>query len=424
VEHLSTFGFNRDPFSNEPRLSPPFDNAAQQEALTRLSRAVLQARGLSVLTAEGGAGKTMLVRQLLESMEEEMFEACMLVPVPGVTNGRWVLDRFAQQLGVEEPAVDSGELLGQVYEQLAIVREDGRHAVLIIDEAQVLAECGALSELRGLLNLEYEDRRLLSLVLVGLPGLDEAMLSEPAMDRVEVRASLPCFDAKTATAYLRQRVEAAGGRFEVFEPSSVDALIKASGGNPRRLNVLADNALFEAHLGGHTLVAASDVERAAADLGYIGEGIESLAPAAAAPRPIVEPSPQAPVPVAPMESPEIRPDALDVFEAEPSLDVPESSFDVPVSAPMQDPRVLPEPELLIDEVVAVDIDSALTSSPESVADPQVSRPLAAGEAVEPVFEAPALAPVAAEPDEAAFQVDSNSDSDDELDAVFAEMLDD
>ena len=66
-------------------------------------------------------------------------------------------------------------MLSEVYDQLAIVREEGRHAVVILDEAQVLAEQGVLRELRGLLNLEYEERRLLTLVLVGLPALASAV---------------------------------------------------------------------------------------------------------------------------------------------------------------------------------------------------------------------------------------------------------
>jgi hypothetical protein len=162
VEHLDHFGLARDPFSNEPQLALWFESAGHAAAEQRLRRALRQGKGLCVLLGEGGSGKTLLVRHLLESLEEDLFEACMLVPVPGVSDGHWILDRFARQLGVEEPADTSAALLGQIYERLAIVREDGRHTVLVLDEAQVLAEQGVLRELRGLLNLEYEDRRLRS----------------------------------------------------------------------------------------------------------------------------------------------------------------------------------------------------------------------------------------------------------------------
>ena len=78
-----------------------------------------------------------------------------------------MLTRFAKQLGIEEPAPEREALLAEVYERLAIIREDGRHAVLIIDDAQALASPETLAEVCGLLKLEYEDRRLLSLVLAG-----------------------------------------------------------------------------------------------------------------------------------------------------------------------------------------------------------------------------------------------------------------
>ena len=149
MEHLSTFGLTRDPFANEPQLDLFFESRSAQDAGARLRRAAQQGKGLVVVTGAGGLGKTMLVRHLLDSLEEEMFEACLLVPVPGVSDGAWVLDRLARQLGVEKPASDRAAALAELYERLAIVREDGRSAVVILDEAQVLAEQGVLRELRG-----------------------------------------------------------------------------------------------------------------------------------------------------------------------------------------------------------------------------------------------------------------------------------
>jgi type II secretory pathway predicted ATPase ExeA len=283
VEHLSTFGLLRDPFANEPQLASYFEGLGAAQALRRLTRGLRQAKGLCVLSGPGGSGKTMLVRHLLESLEEDLFEACMLVPVPGVSTGAWLLDRFAQQLGVEEPAADPSAMLAQIYEQLAVVREDGRHTVLIIDEAQVLADQGLLRELRGLSNLEYEDRRLLSLVLVGLPALERALADEPALaDRVDLRVRLAPLDEEASAQYLAQRIRCAGGAPAVLEAAAVAALVKTGAGNPRRLNNLADGALFEAHLAGRAAATAEDVERAAAELGLELAGQGELPPAAAA----------------------------------------------------------------------------------------------------------------------------------------------
>ena len=254
MEHLSTFGLTRDPFANEPQLDLFFESQSARETGARLRRAVQQGKGLVVLTGAGGLGKTMLVRHVLEGLEEEIFEACLLVPVPGVSDGGWVLDRLARQLGVESPARERAAVLTEVYEQLAIVREEGRHAVVILDEAQVLAEQGVLRELRGLLNLEYEERR-------------HAVAEEPALaDRLDVPLRIGPLTSEEAGRYLTHRIRAAGGNPAIVESGAVAALVKWGAGVPRRLNRLADAALFEAHMAGRVSATAADVERAAAEL--------------------------------------------------------------------------------------------------------------------------------------------------------------
>jgi type II secretory pathway predicted ATPase ExeA len=295
VEHLSTFGLTRDPFANEPQLDLYFESRSAQDAGARLRRAAQQGKGLVVVTGAGGLGKTMLVRHLLDSLEEEMFEACLLVPVPGVSDGAWVFDRLARQLGVEKPVSDRGAALAELYERLAIVREDGRNAVVILDEAQVLAEQGVLRELRGLLNLEYEERRLLTLVLVGLPSLARAVAGEPALaDRVDVPLRLGPLTAEESGRYLTHRIRAAGGNPAILESGAVAALVKWAGGVPRRLNALADAALFEAHLASRVSATAADVERAALELQLPQpEGVTAPAPAAKeAPRKPLAPEPK------------------------------------------------------------------------------------------------------------------------------------
>lgn len=279
MEHLSTFGLTRDPFANEPQLDLFFESQSVRDNAARLRRAAQQGKGLVVLTGAGGLGKTMLVRHVLEGLEEEIFEACLLVPVSGVSDGAWVLDRLARQLGVETPSRERATVLAEVYDQLAIVREGGRHVVVILDEAQVLAEQGVLRELRGLLNLEYEERRLLTLVLVGLPALARAIADEPALaDRVDVPLRLAPLSNDEASRYVTHRIRAAGGNPAIVESGAVAALVKWGMGVPRRLNRLADAALFEAHLAGRVSATAADVERAAAEL----ELRESELPAAAA----------------------------------------------------------------------------------------------------------------------------------------------
>jgi type II secretory pathway predicted ATPase ExeA len=300
VEHLHHFGLSEDPFRNEPRLRDFFDTRSSRDALARLDRGLRQAKGLLVLVGDVGAGKTMVVRRLLENLEEEVFEASMLVVLNGAADAVWMLTRFAKQLGVEEPEREREALLAQVYEQLAIIREDGRHAVLIIDDAHLLASRATLAEVCGLLKLEYEDRRLFSLVLAGADPLDAAISADPSLaQHVEVRVRMAPLDAEAAATYLGRRVQQSGGDPGILDAAAVTALHQLGRGLPGLMNTLADNALFEAFLCGHQQMIRGDVERAHRDLGWEtpaagpSRNASAAANGGAAPRSAAVPAPAA-----------------------------------------------------------------------------------------------------------------------------------
>lgn len=267
MEHLEHFGLSRDPFSNDPQLSVYFESAEHASAERRVRRSVTQQKGLCVLSGPAGAGKSMVVRHLLESLEEEVYEACLLVPVPGVADAGWVFSRFAAHLGVAEPSPERAALLAQIYEQMAVIREEGRQVVLILDEADVLAERGALGDLRALLNLEYEERRLLTLVLVGPTEIEDLIARERGLaERLDIHVRLRPLDADAATQYLTHRIRRVGGSPAILDASALDALIERAGGIPRRMNTIADNALFEAFVGGRVSATRDDVLHAASEL--------------------------------------------------------------------------------------------------------------------------------------------------------------
>lgn len=267
MEHLHHFGLPHDPFINDPDLRFYFESASHRDAQRRVERGLRQRKGLTLMTGDGGMGKTLLARRILESLEEDVFEAALLVMLPGAADATGILQRFARQVGCTEPAAGRGELLAQIYEQLAIVREEGRHAVLMIDDAQVMTP-EVFSELSGLLNLEYEDRRLVSMLFVGSPELDRLVQNNASiMPRVDVRVRLAPLDMPNTTAYLTHRLAVAQGNPNVVPNSALESLFKFGRGRPRLLNTLADNALFEAYLAGRPAIHPSDVERAASDLG-------------------------------------------------------------------------------------------------------------------------------------------------------------
>jgi type II secretory pathway predicted ATPase ExeA len=267
VEHLHHFGLRQDPFQNEPDLRFYFDSVSHTEPYRRVERGLRQNKGLCVMTGEGGTGKSLLARRLLETLEEEIFDAQFILIMPGATNAASVLNRYARMVGIEDASANRPALLAQIYEQLAIVREEGRHSVLIVDDAHLLAK-EALAEIGGLLNLEYEDRRLVSLFLVGLPQLDVTLCHEASLgQRVDIRVLLGPLDYQNTSDYVMHRLGLAGGMAEIIPAEAMSALYKFGRGRPRLLNTLADNALFESYLAGRKTLTSEDIERAAADLG-------------------------------------------------------------------------------------------------------------------------------------------------------------
>ena len=160
-------------------------------------------------------------------------------------------------------------MIAQIYDQLAIVRENGRQPVLIIDDAHALARHGALAEVCSLLKLEYEDRRLLSLVLAGPVMLDRSLSADPSLaHRIDVRVELASYSPEAAASYLAHRVSQVGGDPGIIDGGALAALHELGRGYPGLMNTLADNALFEAFICGRSQMTRVDVERAHRDLGW------------------------------------------------------------------------------------------------------------------------------------------------------------
>lgn len=276
MEHLERFGLERDPFRNEPQLEFWFGARPHVAAGRRLRRCVEQGKELCVLIGPVGSGTTTVARALAEQLDPEVFEVAMLMPLRGV-DPDGLRARIAQQLGVESPAADRSESMRQLYAQLVALRAEGRRAVIGIDEAHTLGS-DALAELRVLLNLEHDDQRLLTLLLIGTPELVAAIARDPGLPgRVELQVALAPLDVAEAHAYLAHRLEVAGGNPVLFAPPVLDAIAERASGLPRRLNALADATLFEAHLAERERPTAEDVERAARDLPWADPALETAA---------------------------------------------------------------------------------------------------------------------------------------------------
>ena len=268
MSYLEYYELAQEPFSNAPVSRFYYSSAQHAQALMRLTHAVSQMKGLAVLVGDIGAGKTTLARRLLDSLPEDEYEAALLVIVHSGITAHWLLRRIALQLGVESPAEEKLALLSQLYQRLVRIHEAGKKAVVLIDEAQMLASREIMEEFRGLLNLEVPERKLLSFVFFGLPEIEDNLrLDPPLAQRVSLKYRLEPLSPEATEAYVRHRLRLAGAQRVPFTPPALARLHAHSRGTPRLINTLCDNALFEGFVARAREIDDRLVDRVARDLG-------------------------------------------------------------------------------------------------------------------------------------------------------------
>lgn len=269
MDHLAYYGLTQEPFAVMPLTNFYYHNDQHDQAYMRLKRAVEAMKGLAVLVGDIGTGKTLLARRLLEKLPEDQYEVSLLVVLHSDVDSDWLVKRIAAQFGVEHPDGTKVEVIGKLYERLVQLAEQGKRGVILIDEAHMLRKKELLEEIRGLLNLELPEQKLISFVMFGMPELDENLKSEPALaQRMAVRYQLKNFTPEVVVDYVRFRLFHAGCDRQVFSADALARLHEYTNGNPRLINVVCDNALFEGFVRRATLpMPAAVVEDVVADLG-------------------------------------------------------------------------------------------------------------------------------------------------------------
>jgi type II secretory pathway predicted ATPase ExeA len=270
MSYIEYFSLEREPFSNAPDARFYYDSDQHSQALVRLMYAVNSNKGLAVLVGGVGTGKTTLARRMLDTLDESKYESSMLVMVHSSINPEWILTRIAMQLGVQDPAADRLTVLKQLYERLLEIEEQGRRAVILIDEAQMLQSRELMEEFRGLLNLEIPGKKLLNIIFFGLTELEDCLqLDEPLAQRVALKFHLNSLPIDITTSYIKFRLQVAGGKDGLFEDEAIAAVHRFAGGVPRLINTICDNCLFESFMLKAEKINARIVHSVAGDLGLL-----------------------------------------------------------------------------------------------------------------------------------------------------------
>ena len=259
------FGLTESPFSISPNPKFLYMSERHTEALAHLNYGLREGGGFVLLTGEVGTGKTTVSRCLRQQLPDDTDLA--LVVNPTLTERELlasICDEFKLSYGTE---AGIKELFDCLRHYLLANRQAGRKTLLLIDEAQHLS-AEVLEQLRLLTNLETDEAKLLQVVLIGQPELQQ-LLRQPLLrqlaQRITARYHLLPLSCEDVDAYVRFRLQVAGCVQPIFTPRAIRALHRLSGGIPRIINLIAERALLGAYAEGEGKISDSIVVQAAYD---------------------------------------------------------------------------------------------------------------------------------------------------------------
>jgi general secretion pathway protein A len=263
--YCEVFGLQRFPF--EDRADPKFYYPTPdcEETLASMEYEMRYGDGLALVLGEAGTGKSMIVRRFVQRLRPGDHVVVITIPTAGHLN---IVKELARGLGVSLPALPKTQrCLARLRKQLIREAGDETRSIVVIDQAENLSN-DDLIELAAVSEFRNQDRRLLSIVLVGQPEL-MSLLNQPEFARLRqqafTRRVLEPLSLEQTGAYIRHRLERAGAAHaEIFDRRAVELIHRHAAGNPRIINKVCNAAL----------VAAYGAERTAVDRALIQEVIE------------------------------------------------------------------------------------------------------------------------------------------------------
>lgn len=260
------FGLTSQPFSIAPNPDFMFLGNRHTEALAHLRYGLGDAGGFVLLTGEVGTGKTTVSRCLLAELPANTQVAFILNPTLSELE---LLAAICDELKIRYKKTDASlkNLTDKITAKLQKNHQAGVNTILIIDEAQHL-QPAVLEQLRLLTNLETNTKKLLQVILIGQPELQQLLQRQDLRQlaqRITARYHLMPLTMAEVRLYVEHRLQVAGCQRPVFNEAALRALFRYSGGVPRLLNLLCDRAMLGAYSQQRALVDARLVTLAAGE---------------------------------------------------------------------------------------------------------------------------------------------------------------
>jgi putative secretion ATPase (PEP-CTERM system associated) len=277
------YGLSSKPFQLNPDPNFFFGSKQHRRAKAYLEYGVSRNEGFIVITGEIGAGKTTVLRSLIEGLHGSNVITGHLVTTQ--LGAEDTLRMVGAAFGFRVKDVPKSELLITLEAFLISQTSKGKRCLLIVDEAQNLS-AKAVEELRMLSNFQFGNQALLQSFLIGQPEFRE-ILQRPEMEQFRQRVAATChigpLDADETQRYIEHRLKCAGATDKpTFEPAAFDGIYRATSGIPRRVNSLCDRLLLLGFLGNKTHLTADDVAEVVREFAQESNVPAKPAPVAAA----------------------------------------------------------------------------------------------------------------------------------------------
>lgn len=238
------FGLSCRPFdlASDPRFL--FMTAQHARAVANMKFALLNRDSFVIITGEIGIGKTTILNTVMQELGPDFVTARLThTTLSDIELLQALLSEFGMPIYKDKKVLLLDTLRAFFLKQY----EQGKHVVIIVDEAQNLST-PALEELRLLSCIDTADRKIVSIVLTGQPSLDD-LLDAPGLtqlrQRARLRQRLEALNEEETVEYLRYRLAIAGGELEeIFETETIKDIFRLTQGIPRLINTLCDTALM------------------------------------------------------------------------------------------------------------------------------------------------------------------------------------
>jgi len=260
------YGLRANPFNVNPDPRYLFLTRHTEEALACLTYGIQSRKGFVLLTGEVGTGKTTLINKLLEWLRLQQVATAFIFN--SRLNVPQFLDYMMADFGIPCDTRAKSQILLRLYNWLLDRYRAGETAVLIVDEAQNFSD-EVLEEISMLTNLETFTEKLLQIVLVGQPELEQK-LKQPQLrqlkQRLTLRAKTHPLTLEETKAYIQQRLRIAGSNgTQIFEPEAMLSVHRYSSGIPRVINLICEHCLVSAFVDQQKVIGPSVVDGVARD---------------------------------------------------------------------------------------------------------------------------------------------------------------